>query len=144
MAAGLAALYNSANPVESGIQGSLALVSGIFAPVVILTSYLYARLLPLLPATALGHRMSFHACFELTRVNGWRLVFIIALVGIPIGVFSGIAQTANIPLFATGTLSGSLVAALVGDTLTFIGIAVGVSALHCLLKADGRWRRRFG
>lgn len=140
--AGVFALYYSGNPAESGIQGSLALVSGIFAPVVILTSYLYARLLPLLPATAVDHRMSFRACFELTRGNGWRLVFIIAVVGIPIWIFSGIAQMANIPLFATGTLSGSLVAALVGETLTFIGIAVGVSALSIayerLMAGGGR------
>jgi len=61
MAVGLAALYYSANPGESGVQGSLALVSGIFAPALILTSYLYARLLP---ATAVGHRMSLPRLFR--------------------------------------------------------------------------------
>lgn len=82
--------------------------------------YIMARLALLLPSTAVDHRMSFGECWMFTRGNGWRLFLVIGLVGIPNSVTIILIEIASWP---------ELVVAFAIQALSFIGFAVGVSAL---------------
>ncbi len=82
--------------------------------------YIMARLALLFPSTAVDHRMSFGECWMITRENGWRLFLVIGLVSIPIDVTIILIEFASWP---------ELVVAFADQTLSFIGFAVGVSAL---------------
>lgn len=91
--------------------------------------FIYARLSLLFPATAVDHRLNLRECFKLTRGNGWRLVIILTLVTAPFLItrFLGLATIALFGFFAG--LTGTLIGVFIEQTLTFAGIAVGVSAL---------------
>ena len=120
-------------PGGAGVSLFGVVISWLPMSVLVLSWFVYARLSMLFPSTAVDHRMSFRECWQFTRGNGWRLGFIIALVAIPVSAIASLLSfLIAIPLTDLG-LSGSLTAqfvgALIDETLAFIGIAVGVSAL---------------
>lgn len=97
----------------------------------------YARFSILFPSTAVDHRMSFRECWSFTRGNGWRLLFVIGLVAIPFIVVSLSISFALVIGYTSlpDSLTIQFVSNLVYGTLTFIGTAVGVSALSIAYRA---------
>ena len=118
--------------------GSLLALLAIFA-LLSLVGLVYARLSLLFPSTAVDHRMSFGDCWEFTRENGWRLLFIIVLVAIPVGVVAllvGLLVAVAVAGFGlSDSLTADFIVALVNQTFVFAGIAVGVSALSIAYRA---------
>lgn len=99
----------------------------------LLIAVVYARLAVLLPAAAVDDVMTLGRVWALTRGNGWRLLGIIVLVSIPIVVILipvtillGFASS-SAPDY--GPLTASLVQHLLVQFLSYIYIAVGISAL---------------
>lgn len=93
----------------------------------------YARLSVWLPAVALDQTLSLGEVWALTRGNGWRLLAIIVLVTIPIGII--LIPVTAVMNFAAGTapdygpLTSGLVQNLMVQFLSYIYIALGISAL---------------
>ncbi|MDP6428608.1 MAG: hypothetical protein QGH73_00715 [Rhodospirillales bacterium] len=109
-----------------GVLMAMALIGLLIAVV-------YARLAVLLPAAAVDDVMTIGRVWALTRGNGWRLLGIVILVSIPIGIvlvpvsiFFGLASMTT-PDY--GPLTTSLVQHLLVQFLSYIYIAVGISAL---------------
>lgn len=87
------------------------------------------RLALLFPATTVDHRMTFGESWETTRGNGWRIAIIVFLVALPIWVAARLLSVPIMFFGQTNSLTAMLLAGLVDQTLGFIGVAVGVSAL---------------
>ena len=123
------------------LTGLLVLGSslGLFALVALivfawlLLGTLYARLAILLPAASVEHQMTLKEGWAMTDGNGWRMMTIITCVTVPvwlvIGVFNLILAIGGADSLLQSTLTGSLVVALIDQTIGFVGVAVGVSAL---------------
>jgi hypothetical protein len=101
----------------------------------------YARLSVWLPAVALDQTLSLGQVWALTRGNGWRLLAIIVLVTIPIGII--LIPITVVMNFAAGTapdygpLTSGLVQNLMVQFLSYIYIALGISALSvCYARLD--------
>ncbi len=93
----------------------------------------YVRLSVWLPAVALDQTLSLGEVWTLTRGNGWRLLAVIMLVSIPIGIIL-IPVTAVMNFAAStapdyGPLTTGLVQHLMVQFLSYIYIALGISAL---------------
>ena len=101
------------------------------------------RLALLFPAAAVDHQMTFGECWATTRGNGLRIAVIVFLVAIPIwGTASLLSAAIGYFFGQTNSLTALLLAGLVDQTLGFIGVAVGVSALsiayRAIMDAQGR------
>ena len=125
-------LVGSVGGAAAGAAGAGAVLPLIVVSLVA-GLYGFARLALLFPATALDELLTFVDCWALTRGNGWRLVAIILLVAVPVtlvgAVIGYLVMAVASAAAGPGNLTVSFVRALVDQTLGFIGIAVGVSAL---------------
>lgn len=137
-------LYSSAtsNVFEGDQDGSpLVQIAWHWAMLVIYLPALliYARLSMLFPATAVDHHMSFIECWRLTHGNGLRLAGVVILIEIPIGILAGLLQYAfNRILTRFDHLESPtafFLGMLITETMTFIGLAAGVSALSLCYRA---------
>ena len=118
-------------------QGSLA--SDVFLPLYLVglagALVVSGRLALLFPAAAVDHRMTFGECWTTTRGNGWRLAVIVLLVAVPVWVAANLLS-APIEYFGqTNSLTAILLAGLVDQTLGFLGVALGVTALSIAYRA---------
>ena len=101
----------------------------------------YARLSVWLPAVALDRTLTLGQVWALTRGNGWRLLAIVVAVTIPIGIV--LIPVTAVMNFAAGTapdygpLTSALVQNLMVQFLSYIYIALGISALSvCYARLD--------
>ena len=82
--------------------------------------------------------MTLREGWRLSKGNGWRLLWIIVFVALPVGIVTWpINSAVSALLFETGAISSltaNLLTALLGQFFGFIGIAVGVSALSISYK----------
>lgn len=138
----IALLWLIAGALGAGVFGAGIL---LMFPLFFLIGLVYARLSLLFPSTAVDHRMSFGECWEFTRGNSWRLIFIIVLVAIPVGVIALLMSLAVTTIVANFGVSDSLttnfIVALIDQTFAFISIAVGVSALSIAYRGLMAGRR---
>ena len=125
-------------------QGGLA--NNVFLPLYLVglacALVISGRLALLFPAAAVDHRMTFGECWATTRGNGWRLAVIVFLVAVPVWAAANLIS-APIGYFGqTNSLTAILLAGLVDQTLGFVGVAVGVTALsiayRAIMGAQGR------
>lgn len=98
----------------------------------------YARFSMLFPATAADAHMGIREGWRFTKGNGWRLLWIIVLVAVPIiAVTWPINLVISVVAYETGaigSLTANLIIALIGQFFGFLTIAVGVSALSISYK----------
>ncbi|MBT3885253.1 MAG: hypothetical protein HOO19_11990 [Rhodospirillaceae bacterium] len=133
----------------TGVRGISGFGFSSFGPMVMfamlfafaLIGAVYARLSVWLPAVALDQTLSLGQVWALTRGNGWRLLAIIVLVTIPIGII--LIPITVVMNFAAGTapdygpLTSGLVQNLMVQFLSYIYIALGISALSvCYARLD--------
>ncbi len=82
--------------------------------------------------------MTLREGWRFSKGNGWRLLWIIVFVALPVGIVTWpINFAVSVLLFETGAISSltaNLLTALIGQFFGFIGIAVGVSALSISYK----------
>ena len=121
-------------PLIMLVFGAVAGLGGALILALVLT-LCYARLSLLFPAAAVDHGLSFRNCWEMTRGNGWRLLWIVFLVGIPIGAIEALIDGLIGGVFRSDSLTAPFLAALAGETLAFVGIGVGVSALSLAYRS---------
>ena len=131
--------FAMATGVGAGGVGGFGMASiGPAAMIAMLAAFLllgaaYARLTVLLPAAAVDEALSVGQVWALTRGNGWRLLGIIILVSIPIGII--LIPVAVLLGFAAvsapnyGPLTSALIQNLLVQFLSYVYIAVGISAL---------------
>ena len=104
----------------------------------LILGWFYARFSMLFPSTAADAHMTLREGWRFSRGNGWRLLWIIVFVALPVGIVTWPVNFAvSALLFETGAISSltaNLLTALVGQFFGFIGIAVGVSALSISYK----------
>ena len=124
--------------VLSSPDAPISVVPAALAAVV-LSSYLYARLAVLFPAAALDRTMRARDAWAMTKSNGWRLLAIAVVSMIPASVAASIVQIVLGGLAAAFGLEASLTAnllfALVDQTFTLTGTALGVTALSMAYRA---------
>lgn len=118
-------------------QGGLA--NTIFLPLYLVglagALVISGRLALLFPAAAVDHQMTFGECWAMTQGNGWRMAVIVFLAAVPIWAAASLLS-APIGYFGqTNSLTAMLLAGLVDQTLGFIGVAVGVTALSIAYRA---------
>ncbi len=104
----------------------------------LILGWFYARFSMLFPSTAADAHMTLREGWRITEGNGWRLLWIIVFVALPVGIVTWPVNSAvSVLLFETGAISSltaNLLTALLGQFFGFIGIAVGVSALSISYK----------
>ena len=127
-------------------RGGEASGTGLIVGAVIITQILvwlivgwfYARFSMLFPSTAADAHMTLREGWRFSKGNGWRLLWIIVFVALPVGIVTWpINFAVSVLLFETGAISSltaNLLTALIGQFFGFIGIAVGVSALSISYK----------
>jgi hypothetical protein len=133
----------------SGVRSLSGFGFSSFGPMLILAMVfgfaaigtVYARLSVWLPAVALDQTLTLGQVWALTRGNGWRLLAVIVLVTIPIGII--LIPVTAVMNFAAGTapnygpLTSALVQNLMVQFLSYIYIALGISALSvCYARLD--------
>ena len=95
--------------------------------------YTLARFSMIFPATAADAHMTVREGWRFARGNGWRMLWIIVVVGLPIGIVGWFvdlaARVLGVATGAVTTLTGNLALALVQQFVAFVGLAVGVTAL---------------
>jgi len=103
------------------------------ALIVIMVLMTFSRLSILLPAAAIDDRLGIKDCWLLTRRNGLRLFSIVVVPTLPVSLAQVVAVSAVFSLMAGAglaeTLTGTLIVTLLAETFSYVGIAVGVSAL---------------
>ncbi|MDP6572448.1 MAG: hypothetical protein QGI63_09655 [Rhodospirillales bacterium] len=126
--------------------GQEGLANDVFLPLYLVglacALVISGRLALLFPAAAVDHRMTFGECWATTRGNGWRLAIILFLVAVPVWAVANLIS-APIGYFGqSNSLTVILLAGLVDQTLGFVGVAVGVTALsiayRAIMGAQGR------
>ena len=104
----------------------------------LILGWFYARFSMLFPSTAADAHMKLREGWRFSKGNGWRLLWIIVFVALPVGIVTWpINFAVSVLLFATGAISSltaNLLTALLGQFFGFIGIAVAVSALSISYK----------
>lgn len=104
----------------------------------LIVGWFYARFSMLFPSTAADAHMKLREGWRFSKGNGWRLLWIIVFVALPVGIVTWpINFAVSVLLFETGAISSltaNLLTALLGQFFGFIGIAVGVSALSISYK----------
>ena len=112
--------------------GFLPLQAGVVMTLIVVL-VTFARLAIMLPAAAVDESMPVKDCWLTTRGNGLRLFLIVLLPTVPVLVAQVVALWVFLSLVASmglaGTLTGSLLTNLLGETFSYVGIAVSVSAL---------------
>ncbi|MDP6804563.1 MAG: hypothetical protein QF902_04430 [Rhodospirillales bacterium] len=105
----------------------------------VLSSYLYARFSVLFPATALDRTMGVRDAWAMTKGNGWRLLAIVLMAMIPASVAATIVQLIlsglAVAVGLEAALTANLLVALVDQTFTLTGTALGVTALSIAYRA---------
>ena len=118
----------------------LIFAAAIIAPVLVYlpVGWVYARLSMLFPSTAADAHVTLDEGWRFSKGNGWRLLWIIVFVALPVGIVTwSVNSAASFLLYETGAISSltaNLLTALLGQFFGFIGIAVGVSALSISYK----------
>ena len=124
--------------VLSSPDAPISVVPAALAAVV-LSSYLYARLAVLFPAAALDRTMRVRDAWAMTKGNGWRLLAIAVVAMFPASVAASIVQIVLGGLAAElgleASLTANLLVALVDQTFTLMGTALGVTALSMAYRA---------
>ena len=104
----------------------------------LVVGWFYARFSMVFPSTAADAHMKLREGWRFSKGNGWRLLWIIVFVALPVGIVTWPVNFAvSVLLFGTGAISSltaNLLTALLGQFFGFIGIAVGVSALSISYK----------
>ena len=104
----------------------------------LVVGWVYAKFSMLFPSTAADAHMKLGEGWRLSVGNGWRLLWIIVFVALPVGIVTWPVNFAvSVLLFETGAISSltaNLLTALIGQFFGFIGTAVGVSALSISYK----------
>ena len=95
---------------------------------VVFSFWVFARLVFLFPAAAIEHRVALDEAFRLSRGNIWRLLAALLLAELPLWAFHLVWQPVGMLGILAG-LTGSLLSALVGQSLIFAGVAIFVTAL---------------
>lgn len=117
-----------------------------FAAVAIsaLAGLIFARLVLVLPAAAVDAPMTFRESWARVTGNNWRVLLICILPQLPISLLATmlllLAAGVLNALGLGGTLTGALALSLMTETVSYFGIAVGVTALsityrHMMAKA---------
>ena len=100
--------------------------------------WIYARLSMMFPAAALDAPSTIAMSWRMTKGNGFALFWIIVLVAVPITGISFLITEAIIGLYRAttvgNTLTVNLLISLITIFMTFIGLAVGVSAVSISYK----------
>ncbi len=103
------------------------------AMILVMVLVTFSRLSILLPAASIDDGMGVKDCWLLTRRNGLRLFAIVVIPTLPVSLAQLVTLSAVFSILAAAglneTLTGMLIIALLAQTFSFIGIAVGVSAL---------------
>ena len=124
--------------VLSSPDAAVSVFPAAFAAAV-LSSYLYARLAVLFPAAALDRTMGVREAWAMTKGNGWRLLAIALIAMAPASLAAGIVQIVfsglAVALGLEATLTANLMVALVDQTFTLTGTALGVTALSIAYRA---------
>jgi hypothetical protein len=128
--------------VALGVRSRLDSVIPVFLVVFVafvLSSYLYARLAVLFPAAALDRTMGVREAWAMTKGNGWRLLAIALIAMVPASLAASIVQFVfswlAVKLGLEATLTANLLVALVDQTFTLTGTALGVTALSIAYRA---------
>ncbi len=104
----------------------------------LVVGWFYARFSMLFPSTAADAHMKLREGWRFSKGNGWRLLWIMVFVALPVGIVTWpINFAVSVLLFETGAISSltaNLLTALIGQFFGFVGIAVGVSALSISYK----------
>ena len=122
----------SADDPSTAFPGAPVLVFfAMIASIAVLPAY--GRVLPMFPSVAVDETLRLTDCWALTKRNGWRLLWLSVLPFVPLVVLQ-LALVAIISATAAaieldGALSVMLLTALVGQSISYAGIAVAVSAL---------------
>lgn len=98
-----------------------------------LAGLIFARLVPVLPAAAVDDPMTFRDAWGLVTGNNWRVLLICILPQLPISLLATMLVLLMAGLLGGlglgGTLTGTLALNLMTETVSYFGIAVGVTAL---------------
>jgi hypothetical protein len=109
----------------------------IFVNASLVVSYwVFARLLFLFPATAIEHPATLCEAPRLSRGNKWRLLAVLLMAEFPLWIIHLIWQPINVLGMMAG-LTGSLLSGLVDQLLIFAGIAVFITSLSVVYHALG-------
>jgi hypothetical protein len=100
--------------------------------------WIYARLSMMFPAAAVDTPSTLKTSWRMTKGNGLSLFWIVVLVAVPITGLSVLITGAIVALYqSTGAgsiLTVNLLASLITIFMTFVGLAVGVSAMSICYK----------
>lgn len=124
----------------AGGGGATLFVSVLVAQALswLIVGWFYARFSMLFPAMAADAGLKVREAWRLSKGNGWRLLWIIVFVALPIAIVTWPVNFGiSVVLMDSGVISSltaNLLTALIGQFFAFIGIAVGVSALSISYK----------
>lgn len=133
IAAGVGAMVGKGGGANTSVAGITAIVVTAQLLLLLCVGWFWGRFAMLFPATAVDQHMKLREGWRFSRGNGWRILWIIVLTTIPIWIVStplnfGM-QYAGFETGLTGSLTVTLIFALITQFFAFVGIAIGVSAL---------------
>ncbi len=132
VAAGSIAPILLASGASNNVQSAVSFAVIVIA--VIGGMLLFVRLSLLFPAAAINHALTVRDCWERTAGNGWRLLAISVIVGLPLApvqVAFGLLMRA----IGGGALTASFIHALLQQTVALLGIALAVTTLSIAFRA---------
>lgn len=104
-----------------------------FGAIMAICFYVFGRLSPVFPTTAIDQRIGLRGAWRLSSGSGWRLAMIALFPYIPLSfvvwITLGLVTSVLATLGLDTTATGKLIVELVHQAITYFGLAVGVSAL---------------